>query len=382
MHECSRSQGWIIAALGAALLAACEDTVTNTPPPFQLPADYAFVTTTDFSTGAAAVVSADTLLTPHCNVRSIHSDAVARFFEGRIYVVNRQGADNIQVLDPYAGFATLKQFSVGNGSDPHDIAFVSRSRAFVTRYNEDQLWIVDPGAGRRSGLIDFHWLADADQVPEMDHLLRLGNRVFVSVQRLDRSQPLWPPVGTSYLAVFDPYTEQFVDADPGTIGVQPLALDGANPFAELVFNEDSGRIWVATAGVFGVNDGGLELVDPAALTTSGIVLTEATLGGDVTDVVPIDENRGVAIVTDAGFQTLLVGFDLAAPTSIDTLHAPGAGAFVLQDAEISRDGRIFVSDRTTALPGLRVFRADTWAQLTTSPIDVCLPPSDIVFGRR
>ncbi|HEX6790701.1 MAG TPA: hypothetical protein VF247_05260 [Candidatus Krumholzibacteria bacterium] len=365
------------AALGALALAACEDDTSsvNVPP---LPVEYAFVTTTDYTTGAAAFVRADSTLTPYCNVRSIHSDAVARFYQGRIYVVNRNGADNIQVLDPYSSFATIKQFSVGNGSDPHDIAFLSRSRAFVTRFNTDQMWIVDANTGRRSGLIDFNQFADGDNIPEMDHILRVGERMFVAIDRLNRTTD-WGPVGPGYLAVFDPYTEQFIDADPFTTGLQPLMLEGANPYAELVLNTDSQRIWVAVAGHWGVADGGIEVVDPVALTTSGIVITEATLGGDVSDVVPIDENRGAAIVTGADY-AMLVGFDLTAPTEIDTIYAPGA--YVLQDAELSRDGRLFVSDRTNVKPGLRVFNTNTWTQITTDPADVCLPPADIEFGYR
>jgi hypothetical protein len=365
-------------ALAAAMMAvACEEDVTSVTPPFAVPADYAFVTTTDFSTGAAAIVAADTTLAKRCSVAPIHSDAVARYFEGRIYVVNRNGADNIQVLEPAAGFATLKQFSVGNGSDPHDIAFVSRSRAFVTRYNEDQIWIVDTNTGRRSGLIDLSWLADADFIPEMDHMLRISNRVFVSVQRLNRNTD-WGPVGTSYIAVFDPYTEQFIDADPATAGVQALTLSGTNPFGEMVLNPKTPVIWVPAVGRFGLLDGGLEVVNPQTLE-SQLVLTESQLGGDITDVVPVDENRGVAIISDPNFNTLLVGFDLSVSGAIDTLYAPGS--FSLQDAELSRDDRIFVSDRTAVLPGLRVFDAETWRQITTTPIDVCLPPSDIEFGR-
>ena len=365
-------------ALGAMALVACEESVTSTPPPLNTPSDYAFVTATDYSTGMAAIVSADSVLNAHCNVTPIHSDAVARFYQGRIYVVNRQGADNIQVLEPSVGFGTRKQFSVGNGSDPHDIAFLSTSRAFVTRYNTDQLWIVDTNTGRRSGLIDFSWLRDVDNIPEMDHMVRVGSRIFVSVQRLNRNTD-WGPVGKSYIAAFDPYTEQFIDAEPSINGTQALALAGTNPFGEMVVNPRSGLIWVPNAGRWGVNDGGLEIIDPATFTTGGLVITESTLGGDITDVVPIDMNRGAAIISDANFNTLLVGFDLSAPASIDTIYAPGS--YSLQDAELSRDGRIFVSDRTPVLPGLRVFRSDTWAQLTKTPIDVCLPPADIEFGR-
>ena len=379
MIKDSRSNrvGFLGAALAAMAVVACEEDVSS--PVFVPVHDFAFVTTTDFSTGSASVVSVDTLLQANKNVAPVFSDAVARFYSERMYVVNRNGGDNIQVLEPGSGFKTIKQFTVGNGSDPHDIVFVSRTRAFVSRYNETQLWIVDPNQGRRTGLIDFAWLADGDGIPEMDHMVKIGNLVFVSIERLDRNTD-WGPVGTSYLAVFDANTEQFIDADPATNGVQALVLDGANPFGELVLNRDSGLIWVSNAGHFGVTDGGLEIVDPAALTTSGLVLTEATLGGDITDVVPLSANRGAAIVTDSAFNTMLVGFDLTAPASIDTIYAPGG--FVLQDAELSRDGRIFLSDRTAVLPGIRVFRADTFAQITASPIDVGLPPADIEFGSK
>jgi hypothetical protein len=365
----------LVASATALALSACEDSVIgpgNTPPPH---GDFAFVTTTDYSTGAASIVTADTLLKATKNVASIHSDALSRFYDGRIYVLNRQGADNVQVLDPASGFSTIKQFSVGNGADPEDIVFLSRSRAFVSRYNEDQLWIVDPNQGRRTGLIDFSWLADADNIPEMAHMVKVGDLVFVAVQRLDRSTQFLDPAGTSYVAVFDATTEQFVDANPGAFGVQAITLATTNPFGEMVYNAASGKIWVPTVGYFSQLDGGLELVDPVTLTTSGVVITEATLGGNITDVVPIDATRGAAIISDSNFNTLLVGFDLSAPTSIDTIYAPGG--FSLQDAELSPDHRIFVSDRTAVLPGIRVFRADNHAQITTSPVDVGLPPADI-----
>jgi len=373
-----RYLGAMVAALAVMAVAACEDTVTN-PPHSGLPDTYAFVITTDFSTGSASIVSADTLLKAQCNVASVYSDAVARYFDGRIYVVNRLGADNIQVLDPGAGFRTIRQFTVGNGSDPHDIAFVSRWRAFVTRYDSDKMWIVDTNTGNRIGQMDFGWLSDADNLPEMEHILAVGNRMFVSVERLNRNTD-WGPVGTSYLAAFDPFSQDFIDADPGTPGVQALALAGANPFGELVLNKDSGKIWVPTVGRFGILDGGIEVVDPVSLTTSGLLITEAQLGGDITDVVAVDADNGVAIITDSNFNTVLVRFNLTAPDLAGAFYDPGS--YALQDAELSPDGRLFVSDRSPANPGIRVFeQAPTlwWRQLSMSPADVCLPPSDIEF---
>jgi DNA-binding beta-propeller fold protein YncE len=323
-------------------------------------------------------VSADTLLEADIDVAPVHTSAIARFFNERIYVVNRSGADNIQVLEPASGFTTIEQFSVGAGSDPRDIVFDTRTRAFVSRYGADQLWIVDTNQGTRRGLIDFSWLADADGIPEMQHMLKIGGRVFVSIQRLDQNTD-GGPVGTSYLAVFNANTELFIDADPVMAGVQALLLAGTHPYGELILNPESGLIWVANVGRFGINDAGLELVDPDALTTSGIVLTEAVAGGDIIDVVPIDENRGAAIVTDASSNSLLIGFDLSTPASIDTIYAPGAPT--LGDAEMSKDARLFLSDRAPGLPGIRVYRVDSFTEITTSPVDVGLPPADIQFAR-
>ena len=238
------------------------------------------------------------------------------------------------------------------------------------------MWIVNPNIGQRTGLIDFSWLADADLIPEMAHMVKVGTRVFVAIQRLDRTSS-FDPTGTSYVAVFDAATQQFLDAEPGTTGTQAIRLATTNPFGEMVYNAASGKIWVPTVGFFGLADGGVEVLDPVALTTSGIVISETTLGGDITDVVALDANRGAAIVSDSNFNTLLVGFDLSAPTSIDTIYAPGS--FALQDAERSRDGRIFVSDRSVSAPGIRVFRGSNHSQITTNPINVGLPPADIEF---
>jgi hypothetical protein len=362
----------------ALALAACEESlIIPGPPPGPLADEFAFVTTTDFTTGSSSVIWLDTTLTTTQNVAPVHSDAVARCFDGLVYVVNRMNGDNIQILDPSQGFNLVRQFSVGNGSDPHDILLLSRQRALVTRYNETAIWIVDPTQGRKVGDIDLAWAADGDGIPEMDRMVHAGNYIFVSVQRLDRDTD-WGPVGNSYLVVIDARTYQFVDADPLQPGPQPLRLAGTNPNSELVL-DPNGRIQFSSVGRYGIADGGIERVDADALDTMGFILEEAAAGGDVTDVVMIDADRGAAIVSDANFNNLLIGFT-AGSADIDTLYAPGS--FALQDAELSPDGLIYLTDRTPVAPGIRVFRADTGSQVTTSPIDVGLPPFDIQFGRR
>jgi hypothetical protein len=58
-----------------------------------------------------------------------------------VFVVNRFGADNVQWLDPAAGFATRSfggtraQWSTGNGTNPQDVLAISETKVYVTLLN-------------------------------------------------------------------------------------------------------------------------------------------------------------------------------------------------------------------------------------------------------
>jgi hypothetical protein len=115
------------------------------PPPGD--GGFAFVVTTDFQSGSFATLPLGDPQSLQVNRGSIGSDAVARFHDGRVYVINRFGADNIQALDPEQDFATIYQCSVGNGANPQDIAFASSNKAYVTRLELPTVAIVDPTVG-------------------------------------------------------------------------------------------------------------------------------------------------------------------------------------------------------------------------------------------
>jgi hypothetical protein len=339
--------------------------------------DFAFITTTDFVTGSSSVIWLDSAHTHTNNVRAVYSDAVCRYFGGFVYVVNRYGADNIQILDPANGFSTVRQFSVGSGSDPHDILVINPTKAYVTRYNTNDLWIVNPATGVKTGSISLAGLADADGVAEMDQMARVGNRVFVTVQRIDRNN-YYQPVGDSYVAVIDITTDSLVDVDPVAPGVQSIALTATDPFSDIQLDPYSGKLYVACVGSFGLNDGCVELVDPVALLSDGCLVSEAGCGGDITDVEIVSPDKGYAIVVDASFNTVLTRFDVHTGRCTGVVFSPGG--YVLNDVECSPYGEVFLADRTPTNPGIRIFDIVTDNQTTTNPIDVGLPPFDICFS--
>jgi DNA-binding beta-propeller fold protein YncE len=362
------------------VLAGCssggvEDRGTGaTPPPLE--GTSAFVVTTDFQTGSFAVFPVLQPESVATNVERIHSDAIARVHDGLVYVVNRLGGDNIQAIDPAAGYATRWQCSVENGSNPHDIAFAAPDKAYVTRYERASILIVDPATGPDCdgfvrGTIDLAALADGDGLPEMDQAVVIGGTLFVTLQRLDRRNFFRPTDRSSIVAV-DVATDVVVGEIP---------LTGTNPFAEsagLVPDPATGKILLSEVGEFGrVDDGGIERFDPATRVVEGFFVTEQDLGGNVTDVVVIDDHHAYAIVLDATARSRVVRFD---PTTRQVVATLAAGDEFLVDLERGPDGTtLYLTDRTLRRPGIRRFAIADDSELVPSPIDTGLPPFDVVF---
>ncbi|GIW39474.1 MAG: hypothetical protein KatS3mg076_0051 [Candidatus Binatia bacterium] len=365
----ARKAFWLLPLAG--FLAACGDGggggEGEAPPP-----NVAFVVVTDFQTGSFATVSLDDFsVTRASPERQVHSDAVVRVAGNRVYVVNRIFADNIQILDPEAGFATVVQCSTGNGTNPHDILVLDGEKAYVTLYDTGKLLVVDPEPAPDCsdfvrGEIDLSAFADADGNPEPDQMAFVGGRVFVSIQRLDRNN-FFVPAGAAALLEIDPEKDEVV---------AEITLGGRNPFATtkgLVVQ--GGEIVVAETGQFGVLDGGIERVQASTRMPEGFFVTEAELGGDINDFVLAD-GVGFAVVSAPDFTTSLVSFDTATGQKLSTLLS---GVSFLADIELDGRGRLWVADRTLESPGIRVFDAATGEELTSGPLNLGLPPFEIVF---
>jgi len=334
----------------------------------------AYVVESDFSTGSFSSIDGTTRAAS-CDVASVYSDARVRWYNGRVYVVNRLGADNIEVLDGTT-FGLIKQFSVGNGANPYDIAFASPTHAYVTRYESPDLWIVNPATGSHDGTISLAGLADADGIPEMDRMIVVGPLLFVSLQRVDRNNG-FAPTDSSLVAVIDTRTDQLVDCDAGHPGVQGILLPRANPVTPFAFDEPRTRLYLGCAGHYGAPDGGIVRLDPAGLVADGVAAPEDSLGGDVLDITFRDDARAYAIVSDAAFNTQLIRWSPVTGRKLDSLYSPGG--FSLADAELTPSGtELWVCNSSFSSPGIRVFSTATQAQIA-GPIACTLPPQGITF---
>ena len=127
------------------------------------------MTTTDYATGGLSSLDLDTNTVVNDHL-TIHSDAVVRTYRDKVYILNRLGQDNVIVLSGDDLQTPLTQYSTGNGTNPHDIAFVSEEKAYISRYGRTHLLVVNPVTGDSLGTVDLSTFADADGLPETSQL--------------------------------------------------------------------------------------------------------------------------------------------------------------------------------------------------------------------
>ena len=338
-------------------------------------ANQAVITTTDYSSGSFSSLDLSTNTATNDHL-TIHSDAAVRTYRDKVYVINRLGQDNVIVLNSSDLKTPLTQYSTGNGSNPHDMAFVSEEKAYISRYEQTQLLVVNPVTGDALGEVDLSVFADADGLPEVSHLALYGNYLFAACQRLDRDNG-WVPTDFSVIAVVDIMTDQVVDVDANTAGVQGIVMASKNPAGAV----QRGDKWFLSAvNTFDdLADGGVEVIDLANLRSDGVFVGEGTFGGNLSSLAMVSGDEGYVVVLDASFVNAVKRFSLGMQSVSSPLEGLSGGFVpslgIFGGRLYVLDGGSFV-DPTSA--GVKVYDVKT-DELIAGPISTGLPPSGIAF---
>ncbi|MBW2261527.1 MAG: hypothetical protein JRG91_06085 [Deltaproteobacteria bacterium] len=364
----------VIAAATFAL--ACE--AKKDPDTFTTPERMAFTVNAafDFSSGSYSIIDLDTMevLT---DVLSIHSDAVGACSGGDLFILERYGADTITSVSRQMPFSLLGQHSLGSGANPQGLVKLASGSVLVTLLGRDSLVVIDPASGEEETFIDLSWAADADGFPEAGSVTMAGSRIVVALQRLDQTTTMWDPSGPGWLVVIDSSSLEVVDADTSTEELDAIVLTGMNPTSGAHPIWDGEKLYVPESGFYSQLDGGLEMVDLDTMQAEGFVVTEESLGGDITDIVLVNDHLGYATVNTLAFEALLVRFDPSDGTVEADPVLEGAG-YTLVDMTLTDDGKLLVVDRTTEASGVQVIEAASGEVITRlhvgmAPSTICLP---------
>lgn len=354
-----------------------EDVAEEEETPGRDPLAFTTNTAFDYSSGSYSVILRD--LAVIADAAAIHPDAVVRCTAFGPVILERFGADTATRLDRYDPFGIAAQFSVGAGSNPMDLALLHEGRALVTRNNETAAALVDLAAGELvREAPDLAAFADDDGIPEMAGAYAHDGKIFIGLQLLDRETEWWDPSGPGLIVVVDETTLEPLDTDTSTGEVDGIALAAPNPKEGMMASPvDSDLLLVAEVGFYGALDGGIEAVNMTSYETAGWVVTEETLGGDISAWVVVDATTGYAAVSKPSFEgDKLVRFDPSDGT-VTADNIIETGAFTLTAVALADGGRLLVADRTLESAGVRIFDAETAEEQAGSPLSVGLAPFSI-----
>lgn len=188
----------------------------------------------------------------------VYKDAKVFSFDGKVFVLERQGADNVVRIDPKTD-TVVYQESLGDGANPYDIVAADENTALVALNGADKAVFVGIADGKVKKSVKLDRFAPKDGQANPSAVAVVGGKAYVTLERM--VSYVADPVGM--LAVIDLKSQTLVDSvkldcvDP--IDVEPfggkliVACKGTSSFAD--YNETSNE------------DGKLLSVDPATFDT-------------------------------------------------------------------------------------------------------------------
>lgn len=343
------------------------------------------VVTTDFSSSGRFKVLNPDLKTSYPGLTPIHSDAVGRYYNGKVYIINRLNRDSVQVLDPDLAFQTLAEWSMGGGTNPGDIEFAGPNKAYVSLYNSRFLKIINPSNGAALGALDLGGYSETtsasgipDGLPEMSGMKIVGNSLFVCLERLDRNDPsgYFPPSGISYLLEIDIVSDTVL-----AVYNFPFANPVGKPQLLNLFGEP--HLVIATPnrlGYISALDGAIVAfqLSTRSFRTNPLYM-ETTAGGDLMVVQIANDHLGYASVLDASFNKTLQVFDPSSGAKLSTLlYIPSSFDASLSALLLGSDRILYVANTEFTRPGVSMFDTSNGNSLLTPlPISVDLQPFDL-----
>lgn len=379
-----------LALCACSSLAFCND-IKRPPiyalflPGFSLNSERIGVVSTDYgSSGRFGTVNGDTFLFVQ-GLSGIHSDAIAKYIDGKVYIINRLNRDNIQILNPELGFLTELEFSVESGSNPQDFVKINSTKAYISRYNKSSLLIVDPSSGSKTGLIDFSGYCESssngsalDNLPEMNQMYLDSNQLYLQLQRLDRNDPsgYFSPNASSLLVEIDVNTDKVVSS---------YTFQSRNPISKIQKMDLFGSPHLVMAapnkqGFLSQNDGGVEAFNLTTKTfRTGFLYSEIEAGGDILDVKIKNDTLGFAFVLDSGFNKYIHSFNPSTGRKISTIAYFPSSYGNISGLALSKSGKLYTGESTFSKPGIAIYDTEKNNQrLNPTVIEAGLRPFDII----
>lgn len=292
-----------------------------------------------------------------------------------VYLIDKDGGRIIK-FDPVKR-TPVNECSTGSGSAPEAIVFVSSEKAYVTLADYATVGIFNPTSMTMTGSIDISSMADADGDPDQGNAVLKDGRLYVSLRRSSGSKL----TDHSSIAVInvadDTVVGEIILLTNGISGASKNSIGGVVSSA----TSASGDLYPYMIGsVSKATDGAIERIDTANLTTT-LVMTEETIGGNISNWVFDSPSTGWAIVglstTSGGEGWGLSRFDLIAGTF--TPVSSFQKSYYAWGVDYTPEGYVLVGSNDENNPGVWVFdSAKNYEPVFEKPINVGLLPKRLI----
>lgn len=364
------------------LLAACGDNheMPDASPPgdggpldAHVPMPRAVAVAGDFGSPGTGIVSTLDVgaLTVRQNVAAgaALGDPVLRYIDGKLYIVNRFGSNNVTILDGKT-LQLVEQISTGANSNPQDVAVVG-DKLYVPAMGTAGVVVLTRGSTstKTIDLSSLDTMGQNDGLPDCVSAYAVGTKVYVACGVLDN----FNATEVGKIAVIDTATDTMVaHAD----------MSARNPYGFFV-RAPAGSTFAGDLLIPSVPDftsyatGCIERVSTGDTPTVGCGLTNQALGGFANKLAVSEagDRLYIAVGTyDSNFanQTgTLKSFDLTTGTLSET-PISGANELII-DVAACPGGDVVGSDQTMNAAGLRVWRGT--AERTTGALPIGLRPT-------
>lgn len=329
----------------------------------------AFVLGTDYtSPGVASVIDIASLrVTPNAVAGVVGTDPALRYQDGRLYIINRFGNDNITIVDAES-LALVDQISTGAGTNPQDVAVVG-STLFVAALNAPGILVIDQDEPDTVETIDLSSL-DPDRIPDCNSIYAVGSILVATCGVLDET---FQPRGPGQVAFINAETRELIDTT--TLATpNPLGFLHRTP-------EDSawgGDLLIGTTRIGEFTTGCLERIsaDPDDLVARGCAVENSELGGFASgyaygpnDILYIAVTQGY---DEGGQVASLFAYDVAkGELGDEPLTDPAERVFYIG---LCPTGEWVLAD---AAGGIRIYD-ESGEERTEDLLDIGLPP--VAFG--
>lgn len=310
----------------------------------------------DFSSGSHLTVAGSSPRTLTQDLLPSGSDMTGVSKGKYFYRMERSGANNITKFNISEPGKAIWQYSTEGaetGSNPHDLVFLTDNLAYLIRYGSSRIWLVDTTATKQEnfkiGEIDLSAYADEDGKPEINSGVIIGNRLFVTIQRINFSGGWGNFVyNQSYVAVFNASTGSEINTGKGEYGLKGIALPMENP-GSIQYLKETGMLYVQCSGQYNKKyTGGITVIDPENFE-SAVLIDDGSESshpyGAVTGMVVVSPTKGYFVGYNGWGNNNLFRFNpssfTAAPVAVSGFGGKNISA--LEPTSLDRNGYVWLA---------------------------------------